>query len=108
MSPEYKIFMALLIHGCGFVIVCIGMLALQWAGDTLCRLCGTMTFTGRRKMREYSSWYFACPAGDVHFRVKGNFCFAMVGTAVITFNAEGEVISLPSVQCRQTDLLKSL
>jgi len=104
MSPFEKVFVALLVHGGGFVAVCIIMLALQWAGNALCRMRGMMTLSGRRKARKYSSWYFG--TNDVYFCVKGRF--AQLGQAVITFDSEGEVLTLPSDQCKQTTILKSL
>ncbi len=106
MSPFEKVVFAATFFGSLFIITCLLLLTLQWAGDAICRVRGTMTFTGRRKALKVAQWYFG--TADVHFKVKGNFCFAMVGTAVMVFNSEGEVISLPSDRVRQTDILKSL
>ena len=106
MSPFEKVVLATTFFGSLFVLTCLLLLTLQWAGDVYCRMRGVMTLTGRRKAKEYSSWYFG--TADVHFKVKGNFCFAMVGTAVIVFDTEGEVVSLPSDTTRQTSILESL
>ena len=104
MSPFEKVIIAARFFGGLLILLGTAWFALLLTIDTVCRFSGKMTLSGRRKAQEYSEWYF----GTRSYRFSSEGRYAVLGNAMIVFNDEGRVVSLPSEDCRQTEILKSL
>ena len=104
MSPFEKVIIAGRFFAGLLILLGTAWYAITITIDTVCRFSGKMTLTGRRRAREYSEWYF----GTRSFKFSAGGRYAVLGNAMIVFNDEGRVVSLPSEDCRQTEILKSL